>query len=246
MKYSTRLPLLALVVMQLVQPLSSVASFQEEVILLHGTCGTSRRMLALERALQNAGYKVRNLDYPSRTASIETLAENAIGPAVAECERDGAVKIHFVTHSMSGIMVRNYLARHPSPLLGRVVMLGPPNQGSEVADKLGRFWLYKKIFGPTMLELTTDKNSEANKLGPANFCLGVIAGDRSFNWIHSLVMPGRDDGMVSVERTRLAGLTDHTVIHTSHHFMVKNREVIRQTVGFLENGRFDHGVAAKR
>ncbi len=197
-------------------------------------------MSKIESALKKVGYKVRNVDYPSRTASIEKLAEDAIGPAVAECERDGAVKIHFVTHSMSGIMVRSYLARHPLPSLGRVVMLGPPNQGSEVADVFGHCWLYKKIFGPTMLELTTATNSTANKLGSANFCLGVIAGDRSINWLHSFIMPGRDDGMVSVERTKLAGMTDHIVIHATHTFMVKKREVIHQVVCFLQNGRFDH------
>src|SRR6202167_1388243 len=157
---------------------------QEDVILLHGLCRTSRSMVKMERALTEAGYKVRNVDYPSRTASVEKLADNAIGKAVADCEQDGAAKINFVTHSLGGILVRSYLARHTISNLGRVVMLAPPNQGSEVVDKLGWVFLFKWINGPAGNELGTDKNSTPNQLGPANFPVGIIAGDRSINWIN--------------------------------------------------------------
>ena len=211
---------------------------QEEVILLHGLCRTSRSMTKMECALTNAGYKVRNVDYPSRTASIQKLADDAIGKAVGDCQRDGATKINFVTHSLGGILVRSYLARHEIPLLGRVVMLAPPNRGSEVVDKLGWLFLFKWINGPAGNELGTDKNSTPNRLGPANFPVGIIAGDRSINWINSFLIPGSDDGKVSVERTKLAGMTDHIVIHATHPFIMKNREAIRQTIQFLDNGKF--------
>jgi triacylglycerol lipase len=212
---------------------------QVEVILLHGLCRTSRSMVKMERALTDAGYQVRNVDYPSRTASVQTLADDAIGKVVGECQRDGATKIDFVTHSLGGILVRSYLARHKIPTLGRVVMLAPPNQGSEVVDKLGWLFLFKWINGPAGNELGTDKNSAPDKLGPANFPVGIIAGDRSINWINSLLIAGADDGKVSVERTKLAGMTDHIVIHATHPFIMKNREVIRQTIQFLRNGNFD-------
>ncbi len=221
---------------------SPVFGAQEEVILLHGLCRTSRSMVKMERALTDAGYKVRNVDYPSRTASIQKLADDAIGKAVSDCQKDGAVKIDFVTHSLGGILVRSYLARHTIPNLGRVVMLAPPNQGSEVVDKLGRLFLFKWINGPAGNELGTDKNSTPNKLGPANFPVGVIAGDRSINWINSFLIPGRDDGKVSVERTKFVGMTDHIVIHTTHPFIMKNHEVIRQTIQFLRTGNFDHAT----
>ena len=211
----------------------------EEVILLHGLCRTSHSMAKMERALTEAGYHVRNVDYPSRKASVQQLADDAIGKAVGDCQRDGAVKIHFVTHSLGGILVRSYLARHSIPSLGRVVMLAPPNQGSEVVDKLGRLFLFKWINGPAGSELGTGTNSTPNRLGPATFPVGVIAGDRSINWINSLLITGRDDGKVSIERTRLGGMSDHIVIHTAHPFIMRNREAIRQTIQCLRTGGFD-------
>jgi triacylglycerol lipase len=229
-----------LILMATVAISSPAFGAQEEVILLHGLCRTSRSMLKMERALTEAGYKVRNVDYPSRTASIQKLAEDAIGKAVGDCQQDGATKINFVTHSLGGILVRSYLVRHIIPSLGRVVMLAPPNQGSEIVDKLGWFFLFKSINGPAGNELGTDKNSTPNKFGPINFPVGIIAGDRSINWINSLLIPGRDDGKVSVERTKLAGMAGHLVVHATHPFIMKNHEVIRQTIQFLRAGNFDH------
>ncbi|HEX3890463.1 MAG TPA: alpha/beta hydrolase [Verrucomicrobiae bacterium] len=199
-------------------------------------------MVQMEHALTDAGYKVRNVDYPSRSATIEKLADDAIGKAVSDCQRDGATKIDFVTHSLGGILVRSYLAQHAIQNLGRVVMLAPPNQGSEVVDKLGWLFLFKWINGPAGNELGTDTNSTPNKLGAANFPLGIIAGDRSINWINSFLIPGSDDGKVSVERTKLAGMTGHIVIHATHPFIMKNREAIRQTIQFLRAGNFDHAT----
>ena len=213
---------------------------QEQVILLHGLCRTSHSMVKMENALTGAGYKVRNVDYPSRTTSIQKLADDVIGKAVADCQQDGAAKINFVAHSLGGILVRSYLVRHSIPELGRVVMLAPPNQGSEIVDKLGWLFLFKWINGPAGNELGTDKNSTPNNLGPANFSASIIAGDRSINWINSLLIPGSDDGKVSLERTKLAGMSDHLVIHATHPFIMKNHEVIRQTIQFLRAGSFDH------
>jgi pimeloyl-ACP methyl ester carboxylesterase len=227
-------------ILMLVMSISSTTfGAQEEVILLHGLCRTSHSMAKMARALSDAGFKVSNIDYPSRTTTVDKLADDAIGRAVAGCNADGATKIDFVTHSLGGILVRSYLARHPIPNLGRVVMLGPPNQGSELVDKLGGWPPFKWVSGPAGAELGTGPDSVPNKLGPANFPVGIIAGDRSINWINSLIIPGPDDGKVSVKRTELAGMTDHIVIHTSHPFIMRNREAIRQTIQFLKTGKFE-------
>ncbi len=219
---------------------SSAFGAPEEVILLHGLWRTPRSMTKMERALVEAGYTVRNVSYPSRTASVQQLADDAIGKAVSDCQRDGAVKIDFVAHSLGAILVRSYLSRHFVPSLGRVVMLAPPNQGSEVTDKLGGWFLYRWINGPAGIELGTGTHSVPNELGRAHYPVGVIAGDLSSNWINSLLIPGRDDGKVSVERTKLAGMRDCVVIHTAHPFIMLNREAIRQTLQFLRTGGFEH------
>jgi triacylglycerol lipase len=223
----------------LAAPANTAVQSTENVILLHGLCRTSRSMTRMQRALTQAGYTVWNVNYPSRTAPIEVLADDAIGKAVADCRQNGATKIDFVTHSMGGILVRSYLARHSMPDLGRVVMLTPPSQGSEIVDKLGGLALFKWINGPAGDELGTDKDSTPNELGPAHFPVGIIAGDRSVNWINSLFfLPGRDDGKVTVARAKLDGMSDFRVIHATHSFVTYNHEAIRQTIQFLRTGKF--------
>jgi len=230
--------ILILVAMCLVAPDRCVAS--DQVILLHGLCRTKRSMSTMEAALTRAGYVVVNIDYPSRSASIAQLSESSVGEAVNACRAQGAGKIHFVTHSMGGILVRDYLSRHSMPDLGRVVMLGPPNQGSELVDIFGRWWIFNVINGPAGKELSTNPDSTPCKLGTVNFSLGVIAGDRSVNWINSMLIPGANDGKVSVERTKVAGMGDHVVVHATHPFILKNRVAIEQTIKFLHDGGFNH------
>ncbi len=208
------------------------------VILLHGLCRTSRSMAPMATALRAAGYVVHNVDYPSRTAPVEELAESAVAPAVAACEAAGATRIHFVTHSLGGILVRQHLTTHRIPHLGRVVMLGPPNQGSEVVDRLRDWWLFRRLNGPAGAQLGTDPDSVPNRLGPVTYPVGVIAGDRSINWINRLLIPGPDDGKVSVARTRVAGMSRHVVVRCAHPFLMRDRAAIRQTLCFLATGAF--------
>src|SRR5262245_21735798 len=178
---------------------------QEHVILLHGLCRSKQSMVRMEAELVRAGYVVWNVGYPSRSAPTASLAETVVSNAVAICQQEGAPRIHFVTHSFGGILVRSYLTQHTLPNLGRVVMLGPPNQGSELVDRFGPLWLFGIIGGSAGRELGTTSDSVPNRLGPAGFPLGVIAGNRSNNWFGSAWIPGKDDGKVSVERTRVAG-----------------------------------------
>jgi hypothetical protein len=211
---------------------------QESVVLLHGMCRTADSMQKMEAALQQEGFIVLNVDYPSRTASVEELADAAIGQALANPVLKDCVKVHFVTHSLGGILVRSYFKRHSLTRMGRVVMLGPPNQGSEVVDKLGSWWMFRKLNGPAGGELGTGNDSTPNKLGPVNFEVGVIAGDRSINWINSCMIDGRDDGKVSIERTKVAGMKEHVVVHATHPFLMKDKTAIAHTIRFLKSGTF--------
>jgi len=208
------------------------------VVLLHGLCRTSASMDRMAAALTKAGYVVDNFDYASRRAGVGKLSEEVIGAAMKSHKLEGCDSIHFVTHSLGGILVRDYFSRHRDPRLGRVVMLGPPNQGSEVADHLKEWRIYRWVNGPAGAELGTDSESVPNQLGPVTFELGVIAGDRSINWINSLMITGSDDGKVSVRNTRVEGMKDQWVVHTAHPFLMRNREVIDATIRFLQHGKF--------
>jgi pimeloyl-ACP methyl ester carboxylesterase len=208
----------------------------ETVVLLHGLNRTPRAMARLERALRAEGYAVINCGYPSRAADIETLAGAVFDELRPKLETASAV--HFVTHSMGGVLLRAYLRDHTLPRLGRVVMLAPPNRGSEVVDRLGGLKLFRWVNGPAGSQLGTGAGSLPLSLGAPDFELGVIAGDRSVNPLLSLLIPGRDDGKVAVARTHVAGMADFLCLHVTHPFMMQNACVIRQTRHFLKTGHF--------
>ncbi|WP_158681710.1 esterase/lipase family protein [Microbulbifer pacificus] len=220
------------------------------VILLHGLAKSNGSMKKLQQTIAEAGFRTVNVDYPSTDFPIEELAGPAIAPALDQCaapdsQGSGArasgskkSRVHFVTHSMGGILVRQYLSQVKLDNLGRVVMLGPPNQGSEVVDKLGKFPGFHFMFGDAGLQLGTGKMSVPNQLGAANFDVGIIAGTKSINPILSTLLPNRDDGKVSVARTRLEGMNDHLEMPVTHVFMMKNAGVIEQVIHYLRHGRF--------
>ena len=208
----------------------------ECVILLHGLARSDSSMKTMATELHNAGYTVVNYDYPSTQHPVEKLADEAITDALSMCPEQAT--IHFVTHSMGGILVRQYLSQHTLETLGRVVMLGPPNKGSEVVDTLHNMPGYELINGPAGHQLGTDISSLPNTLGPADFELGIIAGTRSINLILSTMLPSTDDGKVTVENTKLDGMKEHITLPVTHPFMMKNKDVIEQVIHFLKSGTF--------
>lgn len=213
----------------------SVAAHADCVILLHGLARSSHAMNKLETNLAQH-YQVINVDYPSREHPIEALAVIAIEPALLQCSD---TTVHFVTHSMGGIIIRQYLAHHTISQLGRIVMLGPPNQGSEVIDTLDHWPSLEWLNGPAGKQLGTSANSIPLMLGEITAEVGIIAGDRSINLILSAIIPGPDDGKVAVERTKLNSMKDHITLHVTHPFMMKNKAVIQQVNHFLQYGKFD-------
>ncbi len=211
---------------------------REAVILLHGLARTSTSMNKMQEALEDEGFKTCNIDYPSTQHRISILAQEHILPKIKACVGNIDSPIHFVTHSIGGILVR-YFAKHALiSHMGRVVMLSPPNQGSEVVDALGDTWFFEFINGPAGKELGTDTGSIPLRLGPANFEVGIITGSRSIILILSLIIDGRDDGKVSVERAKLEGMKDFLVLPSTHPFIMRNEKAIAQTIYFLNHGLF--------
>lgn len=208
----------------------------ECIILLHGLARTAAAMQPMADSLTQQGYYVVNMDYPSREASIETLAMNTIPKALRQCQT--YPKVHFITHSMGGILLRYYLSLQPIEQLGRVVMISPPNHGSEVVDKLKNLWLFKKINGVAGQQLGTDANSLPAQLGAADFDLGIITGNFSINPLLSLLIAGDDDGKVSIESAKLDGMRDFLVLPYSHTFIMQNDVTIKYSVNYLQTGKF--------
>jgi len=210
------------------------------VLLLHGIARNATSMRMIELALRLEGYEVLNLSYPSRRQSLAQLADH-IAPAVAEFAKMADGPLHIITHSMGGLVARALIARHRPANLGRVVMLAPPNQGSEVADRLHEAWLYRQWFGPAGEQLVTRPESEGGGIfGETDFDLGIIAGDRSIYPVPAKVLPRPNDGLVTVSATRDARARDHLTLPISHPMMVLSPRVIRQCLTFLREGRFDH------
>ena len=218
---------------------------KECVILLHGLARSATAMETMQQALDNAGYYTVNVDYPSRNYSVEMLSAMAVPTALAQGEANNSERIHFVTHSMGGILLRDYLKEHRIAALGRVVMLGPPNQGSQVVDNLKDIPGFEAFNGPAGMQLGTRKADIPRQLPEVDFELGVIAGTRSINLMLSTMLPNPDDGKVSVANTFVNGMCAHVSITVSHPYLMKRQAGIKQTFYFLQNGRF-FGEEAKQ
>ncbi len=211
------------------------------VVLLHGLGRSPKSMRPVARALTARGYLVFNIAYRSRSAKIRTLAE-AVARDVAAIPSSGP--LHFVTHSLGGVLLRVAVAAGLIPLarVGRVVMLGPPNGGSQVADVFGRRGmlrsLYKAVTGPAGLELGVESAGVIATLPTLPFETGIIAGSRSVNPILSLVLPGPNDGKVSVAQAAAPGMRGFIVVPHSHPFLMRADIVLAETLAFLETGAF--------
>jgi pimeloyl-ACP methyl ester carboxylesterase len=197
-------------------------------------------MRSLEAYLEKTGFEVHNLRYASTDHTPDELVADLYTQLLGCCSK--AARLHFVTHSLGGILARALIAQHPLENLGRVVMLAPPNHGSELADALADSALFEAAFGPTAPQLGTGPESLPNRLPPPSFELGVIAGTRSVNPFSGFLIPGESDGTVSVASTQLSGMTDFIALPVSHTFIMSSEQTADQVVEFLRRGRFKHSA----
>jgi pimeloyl-ACP methyl ester carboxylesterase len=211
---------------------------EKHIIVLHGLGMSKSWMSGLSHALKKAAYVVHSISYPSREKDFDLLVKDHIAPLV-----DGipAEKIDFIGHSMGGLLIRFYAREYGSGRIGRVVMIGTPNHGSQVADYLRPWKAFQWFFGAAGTGLGTGPDGAHARLPPVDFECGVIAGDN--HWLHfplSLMadVPVPNDGLVTVESTKIDGMTDHTVLNADHSLLVWTPEVWRRAIAFLKDGKF--------
>ncbi|PIT86712.1 MAG: hypothetical protein COU33_01620, partial [Candidatus Magasanikbacteria bacterium CG10_big_fil_rev_8_21_14_0_10_43_6] len=203
---------------------STTQNTGDYVVLLHGLGRTKRSMYPIGRMLAHEGYRVINIGYPSRTDTIENLVATKITPPIDALYVDKNKKIHFVTHSMGGIVTRYYLANHAVANLGRVVMLAPPNAGSDTADTWAASTIMRPLLGPAILQMTTASNSLAQTLPSPTYEVGIIAGEF--------------DEKVDPEKTQVDDMKYFFLAAREHTFIMHAPEVLAAVSSFLRTGSF--------
>jgi len=196
-------------------------------------------MKGIEWYLKRRGYRVINARYPTHGLSVEQISQTYLAPLLQSEIPQSSAKINFVTHSQGGIVLRQYLSDHDLPNLGRVVMLAPPNHGSQIVDRLQASRVGRPFLGPGYLQLGTGADSLPNRLGPVQFDCGIIAGDCPLNPLLSSMLTGPNDGKVTVASAQVDGMRDFLVLHHSHTWLMWRKNTLRQIQCFLESGRFE-------
>lgn len=211
---------------------------QQHVVLLHGMFRSSVAMRPVEKYLQALGYKTTNISYPSTKYEIETLVEEHLKPKIEHLTNRDDITLHFATHSMGGILVRYYLQENQLKNLGRVVMIAPPNKGTPLAELFADSDWIDTRNNPAKAQLGADEESWVNQLSEGDFDLGVIAGDYNNNIVTSLLLPGDDDGVVSVQSTKLDSMKDFITVPAKHYRLRSNTSVLEQLGHFIKFGKF--------
>jgi pimeloyl-ACP methyl ester carboxylesterase len=205
------------------------------VVILHGIFRTRRSMRKLAAYLESQQFKVLNLGYPSTRHDLVQLAD-WIDPAIRNFSEKLDGKLHFVGYSMGGLLIRAYICKYRPANLGRIVMIGTPNSGSEIADYLKNWWIYKKLYGPAGQQLITDQKAFSHLFGETAYECAVIAGNRTIDPLGSWIIGRPNDGKVAIENTKLAGMKAHKVMPANHTFFPNHRPMWEITAQFLKTG----------
>lgn len=209
------------------------------VILLHGLGRTSRSLAPLQLWLRRFGYRVRNVGYSSRRMSVADVVRDSLEPVLAALDLKPGVRVHFVTHSLGGIVFRAWAAgMDPAFPLGRTVMLAPPNRGSEIIDHIGALSWVRLIMGPVVEELGTDAASTPSRLGAVPPDTAVIMGNRATLTLFEHLIGLESDGVVPIKSGRVAGMAAFLVMPTDHTFIMWQPLVLRAVRHFLAHGTF--------
>lgn len=200
------------------------------IIMLHGLGRSANSLRIAEQFFTALDYEVHRLAYPSTKKDLGQLGEQIRKKAKGLC----SITPNFLKHSMGGIILRVITSTHPDFAVARVVMLGPPNHGSEIVNELGDWKLFVQLNGPAGARFGSD--GIVTELPSVDFDLGIIAGSRSLNPYYSHLITGQDDGKVSIEATKVAGMKDHIVLPVTHTFMMNSGEVLNQALHFFQKG----------
>lgn len=214
------------------------------VIAVHGlirTAGSLRKVC--DYLHERGGYTAIAMNYCSTRAEV---AQHARALRSIIDHLDGVEQIDLVSHSLGSLVIRHYLSdttdpatnRQGDPRIGRIVMYAPPNQGAELAEKLGRNQVFKMVFGVAGTQLARDWPELEKHLALPQFEFGILAGGRGDEKGWNPLLAGDDDGVVSVATTRLPGASDSLVLPVSHTFIMGNAQVLECTLRFLEHGYF--------
>ena len=196
-------------------------------------------MAYLENGLEKAGYQVVNWSYRSVRDSLPEIAWQ-LETELQQYTQDDTV--HFVTHSMGGLVVRSFFefadVEGVTPQLCRLVMIAPPNQGAEIATFASRLNYNNWLFGENVEYMRTDKISLADSLAIPSIEFGIIAAARGAESGYNLFIDGANDGYISLPRTYLEGARDYMVISNMHFFVVYQKETLENVIHFLKHGQF--------
>lgn len=195
------------------------------VIMIHGLGASSAYFRPLEKALKAEGYSTIRVGYPSTRYSIEKLSDQ-IFPLILKKTADKNKKIHFVTHSLGGLLLRYYLHDNTIENLGIVIMLAPPNRGSEIIDFYKENSIVSSLIGPAAMQMGTEKTDLPHLLGDAYFSPIIIAGTKSYSEYFSSILPGDDDGKISVFNCSINGMKELITLPYTHEQIVRRKETI--------------------